>query len=64
MLIETDELLEILYVKFPDVVPDKVADMRGLGKKIGEQTVMKYIEHVVDQKEHESKQKAKKAVKK
>ena len=63
MLIETDELLEILYDKFPDKVPDQVSDMRGLGVKVGEQKVMKYIEHVLEQKQHELDQKAKKAKK-
>ena len=63
MLIETDQLLEILYEQFPDVVPDKVDSMRGLGMKVGEQRVMKYIENVVEQKEHEAKQLAKKVKK-
>ena len=63
MLIETDQLLEILYEQFPDVVPDKVDSMRGLGMKVGEQRVMKYIENVIEQKEHEAKQLAKKVKK-
>jgi len=61
MVIDTGELLKDLYDKFPDKVPDKVADMRGLGMKVGNQQVMKFIEHIVERKEHEAKQKAKKS---
>lgn len=50
MLIDTDELLSTLYDKFPDRVPDMARDMRELGVKVGEQTVMKFIEHIVEQK--------------
>ena len=60
MLINTEELLQELYAMFPDKVPDKVDTMLGLGKKIGEQRPMKFIEHYVERKEHEAKQKSKK----
>ena len=63
MLIDTDQLLTLLYDKFPDEVPSKVSDMRGLGIKVGEQTVMKFIEHFVEQKQHESERTAKKQIK-
>lgn len=59
MIIDTDELLADLYAKFPDVVPDKVDSMRELGIKVGEQRVMKFIEHVVEYKHEEAKKKAK-----
>ncbi len=60
MLINTEELLEALYTKFPDIVPDKVSDMRGLGVKVGEQKAIKYIEYWLEGKQHESDQSAKK----
>lgn len=60
MLIDTEELLEELYKKFPDEVPDKVSDMRCLGIKVGEQRALKYIEHYLESKQHEADQSAKK----
>ena len=60
MLIDTDELLEELYKKFPDQVPDKEYSLHGYGVKLGEQRPMKYIEHWVEQKQHEADSKAKK----
>jgi len=57
MLIDTDELLTELYEKFPDKVPDKVKDMRELGIKVGEQRPMKFIEHIIERKEHEAHRK-------
>ena len=61
MNINTDELLKELYDKFPDKVPDQVDNMRDLGRKVGEQTVMKFIEIIIERKQHEAKQKAKKS---
>lgn len=61
MLIDTDKLLPLLYEKFPDVVPDQVSDLRGLGIKVGEQKVMKYIEHIVENEAHKLEQEARRA---
>jgi hypothetical protein len=59
MLINTEDLLEELYSKFPDRVPDKVTDMRELGIKVGEQRAMKFIEFYVERLTHTEKQKSK-----
>ena len=63
MLIETDELLTLLYEKFPDSVPEQVNTMRDLGVKVGEQRTIKYIEHVLEAKQYEADQLAKKSKK-
>ncbi len=60
MVINIEELFKELYDKFPDKIPDQVTEIRDLYLKVGNQQVIKYIEHIVELKEHSSKNKVKK----
>lgn len=57
MLIDTNDLINRLKVKYPDRLPPTIIDSNELSLLVGQQQVVKYIESLVNSLETKNKPK-------